>query len=81
MKFISGRKKDWCFSNRWKRSEKLTLGEKWKGEMGERKEAHRYREQISGSQRQEVKWRQKGKGGQKVQTSSYKIMNSRECNM
>ena len=55
---------------------------KWKKEeMGERKEAHRYREQISGSQRQEVKWRQKGKGGQKVQTSSYKIMNSRECNM
>ena len=29
---------------------------KWKKEeMGERKEAHRYREQISGSQRQEVK--------------------------
>ena len=46
-----------------------------------KKEAHIYREQISGSQRQKVKWGQKCKGGQKVQTSSYKIMNSSKCIM
>ena len=49
------------------------IKKKQKTQNKEKNQAHRYGEQVGGGQRQDVKAGQNVSGGQKLQTSNYKM--------